>query len=146
MIAATTQVSRGNFNVENPLIKEIQEASPEVYQVLNEKIAELSKLRLNKDGKKSYDGLVAGYFNDIYFIIKNVFDYMKPEGKFVLVLGDSAPYGIHVPTETYIGKIGKGIGFSSYKIEEIRKRGEKWANNPQRHHVTLRESILTLKK
>lgn len=71
---------------------------------------------------------------------------LKPGACFVLILGDSAPYGVHVPTEEIIGEIGLGIGFRDYSILELRERGNKWKANPQRHHVPLRESILTLKK
>lgn len=33
-----------------------------------------------------------------------------------------------------------------YKIEDLRTRGDKWRDNPQRHKVALKESILTLEK
>ena len=62
------------------------------------------------------------------------------------ILGDSAPYGVHIPTDELIGKIGVALGFSSYKVQVLRERGGKWANNPQRHSVPLRETIVTLRK
>jgi hypothetical protein len=63
-----------------------------------------------------------------------------------LVLGDSAPYGVHIPTEEYLGLLGIGIGFSSYRVHDLRVRGGKWGHNTQRHKVMLKESILTLTK
>lgn len=59
----------------------------------------------------------------------------------LLVLGDSAPYGVHIPTDKLMGEMGVCIGFSSYQIEVLRKRGDKWKDNPQRHNVSLQESI-----
>ncbi|MCX7840405.1 MAG: hypothetical protein N2559_13280, partial [Anaerolineae bacterium] len=57
-----------------------------------------------------------------------------------------APYGVHIPTEEYLGKLGVGIGFQRYEIQQLRTRGEKWNHNPQRHKVALRESVLILEK
>jgi hypothetical protein len=62
------------------------------------------------------------------------------------VLGDSAPYGIHIPTEKFIGDIALELGFASYTEEILRTRGDKWKNNPQRHGVALQESIITIKR
>ena len=97
---------------------------------------------------KDYDIMVAQYFNDIYDVLRETYRVLKPGAHFLLVLGDSAPYGVHVPTGMYIAEIarGKGIGFSSYQIEELRKRGGKWKDNPQRHKVPLREGLVILKK
>ena len=99
-----------------------------------------------KGGKKSYDLLVTGYFNDIYQIVKDNFRVLKPGTEAYYILGDSAPYGVHIPTDELIGKIGVGLGFKSYDIEILRARGGKWASNPQRHSVPLRETIVKLKK
>jgi hypothetical protein len=110
------------------------------------KIRSLSNIRLKKGGKKSYDLMVAGYFNDMHKVFKQVYNYLKRGNDFILVLGDSAPYGIHIPTEEYLGELALGIGYSTYNINTLRIRGKKWANNPQRHKVLLRESILQITK
>jgi len=146
IVAATTQTKRTGFAPENCICKELRTVSPMLSAEIIKKVIELSEKRLQKGGKKSYDVMVAQYFNDMFPIIKNTFLYLREGGAFVLVLGDSAPYGVHIPTETYIGDLGKSIGFKRYEIEELRKRGGKWAKNPQRHSVILRESILTLIK
>jgi len=145
MIAATTQIRRSTFNG-FPLDNSILETSPAIFNELDDKIKTLANIRMQKGGRKSYDLMVAGYFNDMYKVIKEVYRVLKPNCDFVLVLGDSAPYGVYIPTEEYLGEIGKGIGFKNYFIEILRARGEKWANNSQRHSVPLKEGILTLKK
>lgn len=143
IIAATTQVVR---TAQKPLSGEIEDAAPKVFRELQCKIDELQVMRLSKGGRKSYDIMVTGYFNDMFSVLRRVYEALKPGGVFVLVLGDSAPYGVHIPTEVYLGEIAKGIGFKTYEIEVLRKRGDKWASNPQRHTVKLKESLLTLIK
>ncbi|MEW9150225.1 hypothetical protein AB2762_06995 [Acinetobacter indicus] len=90
--------------------------------------------------------VVTGYFNDIYLILKDNFRVLKPGSTAIYILGDSAPYGIHIPTDELIGMLGVDIGFKSYEIEILRERGGKWAENPQRHSVPLRETLVILKK
>jgi hypothetical protein len=82
----------------------------------------------------------------MFLIVSDVFRTLKPNTKAIFVLGDSAPYGVHIPTDEIIGKIGIGVGFSSYNVQVLRTRGGKWKDNPQRHDVLLRESIVTLSK
>jgi DNA modification methylase len=142
--SATTQISRDDprYNLTEDLARDC----PEVFQFLGKAVSKLGKIRLTKGGKKSYDHLVSGYFNDMYLIVSDVFRVLKSGKKAVFVLGDSAPYGIHIPTDELIGKIGVGIGFADYKVDVLRTRGGKWKDNPQRHDVALRESIVTLTK
>jgi DNA modification methylase len=142
--SATTQISRTDPRY--TLSQELFTTCPDVSTYLQDAIEQLGRLRLQKGGKKSYDLLVTGYFNDMYRILQDTFRVLKPGRKAVFVLGDSAPYGVHIPTDEFIGKIGKGIGFSDYHITVLRKRGGKWGENPQRHKVKLQESIVTLTK
>ena len=145
IVAATTQVRRSDFDGERVLSDEVREASPSAYEYLREAIARLGKIRLQKGGRKSYDLMVAGYFNDMVKVLKEVRRCLMPGRDFVLVVGDSAPYGVHIPTDELLGKLALGLGFREYGIEVLRKRGEKWKNNPQRHKVPLRESVITLR-
>ena len=146
MVAATTQTKRTGFEPENSMSAEFHRIAPKLAELLTNKVVELSKIRKTKGGKKSYDVMAASYFNDMLPIMQNTFRYSKKGAPFVLVLGDSAPYGVHFMTETLIGELGLAIGFSSYSLEVLRERGGKWADNPQRHSVPLRECIVTLIK
>lgn len=142
--SATTQISR-----EDPrynLVPALKDVSPEVFRFLKDSVNYLSEIRLTKGGKKSYDHLVSGYFNDMLKIISEVYRVLRKNTVAVFVLGDSAPYGVHIPTDELIGKIGLGVGFASYEINVLRTRGGKWKDNPQRHDVPLRESIVSLTK
>lgn len=146
IVAATTQVIRSQYNLETVISPEIQLLAPEVYKELQKVTHQLSVLRLSKGGKKDYDLMVALYFNDILRILQETYRVIKKSGHFCLVLGDSAPYGVHIPTEQFIGALGLGVGFRSFDYREFRKRGEKWKANPQRHTVKLREGVIILEK
>ena len=146
MVAATTQIVRGRYNVETTLSADIQAAAPKVYNNLQSAVLRLAELRLTKGGKKSYDLLVALYFNDIFEVMRETYRVLDKGATFCLVLGDSAPYGVHIQTDQVIGQLGLGIGFSHFMYQELRRRGEKWKGNPQRHKVGLREGVVILKK
>lgn len=142
--SATTQINRTDVRYE--ILKEFSKECPAVTKFIGESVEKLAELRKTKGGKKSYDLMVAGYFNDMYKIIKDVYRVLKPDTKALFVLGDSAPYGVHIPTDQLIGDIGICVGFSSYEIEILRARGDKWKANPQRHNIPLREGIVILSK
>lgn len=144
MTSATTQISRTDPKYK--MSREFLDECPKVAAFVRQSVNELACRRKTKGGKKSYDLLVAGYFNDIHLIVRDVFRVLKPGTKALFVLGDSAPYGVHIPTDELIGQIGLDVGFSNYEIEVLRQRGGKWKDNPQRHSVKLRESIVILEK
>ncbi|MBE3560220.1 MAG: hypothetical protein IMW89_13505 [Ktedonobacteraceae bacterium] len=146
IMSATTQIVRSGYQ-EGALVKDdFCRRVPDVAVELRPKVEELTQRRLQKGGKKSYDIMVAGYFQDMLQVLQETYRVLKPGGVFLLILGDSAPYGVHIPTDIYLGEIGKAVGFTRYSIEDLRTRGGKWRDNPQRHKVALKESILLLEK
>jgi SAM-dependent methyltransferase len=146
MVAATTQIVRRDYDVETALSPEIQSLAPSVYETIQNAVLRLADLRLKKGGKKDYDLMVALYFNDILRVMQETYRVLQHGGHFCLVLGDSAPYGVHVKTEELIGELGLAIGFSQSEYQQLRTRGGKWKDNPQRHSVPLREGIVILTK
>lgn len=142
--SATTQIGRTDPRYE--FLSGFKQDCPDQYFFLADAVKQLSGLRLLKGGKKSYDLLVIGYINDMYQIIKDNYRVLREGSKALYILGDSAPYGIHIPTDELIGQIGVSIGFKNYEIQILRERGGKWAKNPQRHSVMLRESVVILSK
>ena len=144
MTSATTQINRNDSKY--IFSNDFQRECNPIYLFLNDAVEKLTHLRIHKGGKKSYDLLTIGYFNDIYQILKDNFRVLKPRSKAIYILGDSAPYGIHIPTDELIGKIGMCIGFKNYNIIPLRARGGKWEKNPQRHSVALKEAVVILKK
>ena len=146
MVAATTQIIRSRHQVETALSEEIKDLAPAVYEFLQKSILELAERRLQKGGKKDYDLMVALYFNDILKVLKETYRVLAKNGHFCLVLGDSAPYGVHIQTEQIIGELGVAVGFQYFQYHKLRRRGEKWKGNPQRHKIPLREGIVILTK
>ena len=144
MISATTQVSGGRDGGE--LSAELQRDCPRAHAFLSEAIERLATERLSHGGKKEYYRMVRGYFNDMHRILRDAHRVLRPGSPAVFVLGDSAPYGVHIPTDELVGEIGKGVGFAGWETEVLRKRGDKWKNNPQRHGAALRESVVTLRR
>lgn len=142
--SATTQISRSDPKY--GLSDDLKAACSEAYDFLDRAVGRLGALRVTKGGKKSYDHLVAGYFNDMLRVLRDCCRVLRPGARAVFVLGDSAPYGVHIPTDELIGKLGVAVGFSRYTVDVLRTRGDKWKQNPQRHSVLLRESIVTLEK
>lgn len=143
--AATTQIRRTAME-EARGCPGVKAASPRTHAELTGIVRRLSELRMKKSGRKAYDLMVAGYFEDMLKVIKGAYAVLKEGRQFVLVLGDSAPYGVHVRTDEIVGELAVAAGFSGYEVEVIRRRGGKWAGNSQRHKVPLRESIITITK
>ena len=145
MVSATTQITlRDMQHLTN--LPNLSRVSQRASEYLRPRIDRLFDIRSEKPGRKTYDILVAGYFEDMAEILAACYRILRHGSAFVMVVGDSAPYGVHVETEHVLGEIAVDIGFSSFDCEVIRSRGEKWAGNSQRHNVKLKESILTITK
>lgn len=143
IIAATTQIRRTEMDAVRRCPR-VAQVSPAVHARLMDAVQRLSELRMVKGGKKAYDMMVAGYFEDMLQVIQGAHAVLKKGQPFVLVLGDSAPYGVHIPTDEIIGELALAAGFTGCDVAVIRQRGNKWAGNSQRHKVPLRESIVTV--
>jgi hypothetical protein len=67
---------------------------------------------------------------------------VKHNAKMYFVIGDSAPYGIYVPVEKWLGELSTSAGFQSWSFEKLRDRNINWKN--RKHRVPLQEGILTI--
>jgi DNA modification methylase len=146
IVSATTQIVRKKFDLETVVSKEIEGVAPDVYTTIQNAVRDLSVRRTLKGGKKDYDLMVALYFNDIFRVLKETYRILRQGASFYLVLGDSAPYGVHIATDNLIGQLGLALGFTKFDYRNFRARGGKWKANPQRHDVELREGVIILKK
>ena len=146
IMSATTQVRKDSLTPTDILSRRLKEAAPEIHNQLVQAVNSLSELRSVRPGKKKYDYVVAGYFDDMFQVLQELYRVLKPDSACVLILGDSAPYGIYIPTDTILGEIAVGVGFKSYRTVKLRDRGNKWRNLQQRHSVPLRESMVIITK
>ncbi len=145
MMAATTQITstrKGEFFS----MDTVKSLSPGTHAAISKAVEDMGRMRKSKAGRKRYDAMTAGYFEDISKVIINMEKSVAKGGRFVLVLGDSAPYGVYVPTDKIIRDLALAAGFKKSSITALRTRGDKWRSNPQRHGVKLRESMVVLSK
>jgi len=112
-----------------------------IIQELSQACHELEKRRLRRSGRKSYHTMVAAYFSDLAKVWTSLRRVCKPGATVCFVVGDSAPYGVHVPVETWLGELAISAGFNSYHFEKTRDRNVKW-NIDRKHNVPLHEGRL----
>jgi len=85
--------------------------------------------------------IVHKYFGDMYQVMKNVVQFLKDNGRFILVVGDSLIADIYVPTDLILAQMGSELGL---RIERLTKARER--RSGQVRSYRLRETIVTLKK
>ena len=141
------QAIRGE-NMTKSIIKSVANNSEAHIITLNYNDGVYNILKNSKErkGKKSFHILMMHYFEDMYYVLKEMYRVLTPNSKAYLILGDSAPYGVYVPTTRILGDISQSLGFGDYEIYKIRERGNKWKNLKNRHNVELSENILILSR
>jgi DNA modification methylase len=91
-------------------------------------------------GKKAYDAMVAAYFADLAQVWKSLRRVCKRGAAAAFVIGDSAPYGVYLPVEEWLGRLALAAGFGEWSFEKWRDRNMKWKN--RKHRVPLKEGVL----
>ena len=117
--------------------------SPELDPIRNELRAvcgELGRVRLTRGGKKTYHNMIGCYFLDLARVWRSLRRVCESPSRVCFVVGDSAPYGVHVPAIDWLGQLAVAAGFRSYHFEKIRDRNVKWKN--RKHRVPLCEGRL----
>lgn len=104
---------------------------------------ELSEVRQTKGGKKAYHTMIAAYFCDLSKVFQALRPLCKVGCTLCFVIGDSAPYGVYVPAENWLGRLAIAAGFNSFSFEKLRDRNIKWKN--RKHRVPLYEGRLWIK-
>lgn len=141
---ATTHYIDSDFKLDNFLQSEFSFNNPDLIKELLPRYDILSNEAKRRRGKKSFNILMMEYFNDMYNVLKEMRRVLKKQSPAYLILGDSAPYGVFIPTTKFLGDVAKSVGFEDYTIKKIRSRGHKWKNLAHRHNVELSENILIL--
>ncbi len=104
---------------------------------------ELAEVRQTKCGKKAYHTMIAAYFCDLSKVFQSLRQVCKTESTLCFVIGDSAPYGVYVPADDWLGRLAIAAGFKSFSFEKLRDRNIKWKN--RKHRVPLHEGRLWIK-
>ena len=142
---ATTHYRDTDFVMEEFAQKEFAQHNPDTMGKLVELYGRIKENAKQRKGKKSFHILMMHYFEDMYYVLKEMRRVLRYGGEAYLVLGDSAPYGIYVPTTQILGDVALSAGFTEYSIHKIRSRGDKWKTLKNRHNISLSENILILK-
>jgi len=103
-------------------------------------VAALERERHQHGGKKNYHTMIAAYFWDMARVWGQLRRVSAEGSRVCFVVGDSAPYGIHVPVERWMGELALAVGFCSYSFVKTRDRNVKWKN--RKHRVPLHEGQL----
>lgn len=114
----------------------IKPISTELSEVCNT----LAEIRLTKGGKKTYHTMIAAYFADLAKVFLALRPACKEGSTVCFVIGDSAPYGVYVPVDDWLGRLALAAGFKSFSFEKLRDRNIKWKN--RKHRVPLHEGRL----
>jgi len=111
-----------------------------IYEEIKNIYSELSETRLTKGGKKNYHLMILAYFKDLAQVFHELRRVTRDGCKVCFVIGDSAPYGVYVPVDKWLGELAISSGFNSYSFEKLRDRNTKWKN--RKHRVPLHEGRL----
>lgn len=142
---ATTHYRDSEFDMETFMKNEFAQNNQELFEELRSLFEGIKKNAKLRKGRKSFHILMMYYFEDMYFVLKEIRRVLKEGAEAFLILGDSAPYGILVPTTQLLGEIALSTGFREYEIHKIRDRGDKWKGLTNRHDVLLSEKVLVLR-
>ena len=111
-----------------------------IHDELAKACRELEKVRMTKGGKKTYHTMAAAYFTDLGKVFHALRPLCKKGSRMCFVIGDSAPYGVYLAVDKWLGELALSAGFKSYSFEKIRDRNIKWKN--RKHRVPLHEGRL----
>lgn len=100
----------------------------------------LAEVRETKGGRKNYHTMAAAYFRDLGLVFKSLRPICRSGCFLCFVIGDSAPYGVYLDVDKWLGDLAVTAGFKSYSFEKIRDRNVKWKN--RKHRVPLKEGRL----
>lgn len=142
---STTHYSESDFDIDEFKKTEFYLENKIVANSLIKTSQKIKTISKDRSGKKSFDILTLLYFQDMYEVLKEIRRVVRHRNKSYLIMGDSAPYGVHIPTTELLGKISYNTGFNSYEIHKIRSRGTKWKSLKYRHSLELTENVLTIR-
>jgi len=139
IVSSSQHASAEKYDLDSLLAQE--EIAP-IRMPLETACRQLADTRQHHGGKKHYHTMVAAYFRDMSLTWRELRRICKPGAKVVFVIGDSAPYGIHIPVEQWLGELAIAAGFHTFSFLKLRDRNVKWKN--RKHDVPLQEGILSV--
>lgn len=143
MIVATTQQTKKTLALE--ALEKLEKLCPKTHGTVAELTSLLRQERERRPRGKEYDRLVPSYFADLTQVLVRIRSHTTPQAPVVLVLGDSAPYGVYIDTPRILASAANELGFRTEFIRPLRQRGLRWHTNGKRHSVELSEQLVLLR-
>jgi len=133
---------------DSTLSSHLNQSLTERHRLNNEYVTTFSEAISKKElWDKRIPLMVRGYFEDMWLVLKGIYQLLSKNGHCIIVVGNSAYGNIVIPVDLILGNIGLDIGFKSFEIEIARHLG---TSSQQYKKVNakdmLRESLLILKK
>lgn len=66
--------------------------------------------------------LVRSYFSDMFEVLGSVHKSLEKDGKFIIDIGDSKFYGVHVPTDKLLIEVANQVGFTVDSLTTLARR------------------------
>jgi hypothetical protein len=102
----------------------------------------LEEKRVQADDKTPHHVLIPAYFSDLFYVWQNLRRMCREECVIAFVISDSAPLGIHIPAEKWLGSLALASGFREYQFVTTRTRNTPWTPEKGKGPTPLREGIL----
>lgn len=144
MLTATTQQTRKD--VSHAAMAHLRQIAPRTSSTIESPIQELEGERSRRPRGKEYDRVIAPYFSGMSGVLVNVYNNVLPGAHIVFVIGDSAPYGVHLDTPTILGELAQELNFDLIETKILRSRGTRWLSTKARHQIPLAESLVVLRR
>jgi len=142
MLTATTQQSSRRGASE--ALDALQSFAPRTTPTLQVLVRQLAHERSLRKRGKEYDQVLVPYFAGMSRVFRNAHAFLKAGAHVVLIVGDSAPYGVHIDTPGLLASVAQETGFIVRDIRLIRERGARWSGNTARHQSPLSEKMVML--
>jgi hypothetical protein len=118
---------------------------PAVSEECKRLVLELAVQRRARGRGKEYDQVLPAYLAGVGAVLRNVARVLRPGAPCILLVGDSAPYGVYVDTPALLAGLGAGVGLMKVEDRKLRERGGRWATSG-RHTHPLAERMIVLRR
>jgi DNA modification methylase len=104
--------------------------------------------RVNKNGTNNpmVGGMLEGYFEDMYLVMREMSKKLKDKGKIALVISNVRFAGVNIPVDEILSEIGKQAGLRPKAIWIVRYRGNSSQQMKEYKRKPSRESIVFWEK
>lgn len=107
---------------------------------------QLVREQRNRTRGKPYDSLLWTYWIDMADVLSQLLRVLAPGARAVWLIGDTAPYGVHIDAPQILALLATELGFEALDDRPVRERGGRWAGVGGRHSRRLEERLIVLRR